>query len=59
MLSKKVVEQLEDLVKSKSYLVKKIPESIKKEYVEILDTKLTLKIKELIIFLKKNTFLVR
>ena len=54
IVMEKVVEQLDDLIKSKSYLVEKIPKSIKKEYLEILDTKLTLKIKELIIFLKKE-----
>ena len=50
----KVVEQLQDIVKSKSYLVKKIPESVEKEYLNVLDVKLTKKIKELIEFLKKE-----
>ena len=53
-IMKKVVEQLQDIVKSKSYLVKKIPESVEEEYLNVLDVKLTKKIKELIEFLKKE-----
>ena len=51
---RKVIEQCEDVVKSKSYLVKKVPQSVKEEYDNVLDVKLTKKIKELIKFLKNE-----
>ena len=41
----KVIEQCEDVVKSKSYLVKKVPQSVKDEYDNVLDVKLTKKLR--------------
>jgi uncharacterized protein (DUF885 family) len=54
IIMEKVVEQLEDVIKSKSYLVKKVPESLEKEYSDVLDKQFTERIRKVLIFLKKE-----
>lgn len=54
IIMEKVLVQLEDVIKSKSYLVKKIPESLEKEYNDVLDKQFTQRIRKVISFLKKE-----
>lgn len=51
---KMTIKQLQDVVKSKDYIVKGCPKSLEVEYMRILNNELTLKIKKLAEFMKKE-----